>query len=347
MKIEAVANPRINAPKSHLARIDGVLAALLTLAAALLYFDAQQFPVVVQFVGSAVANTFPFLVLAVALAAAAKAASVDHLIVRAFSSSPQRAIVMAALMGALSPFCSCGVIPLITAMLSIGIPLGPVMAFWLASPLMDPSMFVITASTLGIDFAVAKTIAAIGVGLLGGAVAQSLTTSGWVGETLKAGVGNGGCGGAQIRAPKTVVWAFWREPARLAAFVSTARSTTYFLSKWLVLAFVLESLMLTYIPVHQITALLGGDGLWPIVVATLVGVPAYLNGYAALPLVKGLMQQGLQPGSAMAFLVAGGVTSLPAIMAVVAVARPRVVMIYLGMAAAGAFLSGVLYGALH
>ncbi|NER38640.1 MAG: hypothetical protein F6J93_32585 [Oscillatoria sp. SIO1A7] len=74
----------------------------------------------------------------------------------------------AAITGALSPFCSCSIIPLIAALLSIGVPLPTVMAFWLSSPLMDPSLFVLMTGTLGLQFTVAMTLAAIGIGLLGG-----------------------------------------------------------------------------------------------------------------------------------------------------------------------------------
>lgn len=63
--------------------------------------------------------------------------------------------------------------------------------------------------------------------------------------------------------------------------------------------------MMAYVPADRISALLGGAGMLPILTATLVGVPAYLNGYAALPLVSGLMEQGMQTGAGMAFLVAG------------------------------------------
>ena len=76
-------------------------------------------------------------------------------------------IAFAAALGGLSPFCSCGVIPLIAALLAMGVPLSAVMAFWLASPVIDPSMFVLTSGVLGFEFAVAKTAAAIGLGLFG------------------------------------------------------------------------------------------------------------------------------------------------------------------------------------
>ena len=77
-------------------------------------------------------------------------------------------IVSASLFGALSPFCSCGVIPIIAALLAMGVPLAPVMAFWVSSPLMAPDMFFLTAGELGLGFAAGKTLAAVGIGLLAG-----------------------------------------------------------------------------------------------------------------------------------------------------------------------------------
>jgi uncharacterized membrane protein YraQ (UPF0718 family) len=74
-------------------------------------------------------------------------------------------------------------------------------------------------------------------------------------------------------------------------------------------------------------------------------VPAYLNGYAALPLVGGLIEQGMAPGAGLAFLVAGGVTSLPAAIAVFALVKQRVFLLYLAFALSGSFLAGLLFQA--
>jgi uncharacterized membrane protein YraQ (UPF0718 family) len=101
--------------------------------------------------------------------------------------------------------------------------------------------------------------------------------------------------------------------------------------------------MLAFIPAETITQALGGTGLGPILLGTLIGVPAYLNGYAALPLVGGLVAQGMAPGAGLAFLVAGGVTSLPAAIAVWALVRPPVFALYIALSLSGAFLSGVLF----
>ncbi len=337
-------NKWLHQPSNLWVHVDKVILTIAAILLGIAAIDLPQLPATLQFVATAATKTFGFLLLSVGLTAYAKASGVDNLISRAFSGPPLVAVTSAALMGALSPFCSCGVIPIIVALLAMGVPLAPVMAFWLASPLMDPSMFVMTSSVLGLEFAVAKTIIAVSIGLLGGLGAYLLTRSGVITEVLKNGVGNGGCAGTRIRDPKAVEWKFWAEPARVEAAIKSFKTNSLFLGKWLLLAFVLESLMLAYLTNDLIAKVAGGTGAWPVLLATLVGIPSYLNGYAALPLVNGLMTQGLSPGASMAFLVAGGVTSLPAAMAVWAVARGRVFAAYLTFAFVGALASGLAFG---
>lgn len=294
----------------------------------------------------AVRNLFdvaPFLLLSIGIAAYAGTTGADGLIARAFTGSPLLMILIAAAAGGLSPFCSCGVIPLIAALLAMGVPLSAVMAFWLASPVMDPSMFVLTTGVLGAEFAIAKTIAALGLGIFGGFTVHLIMRAGGLSDPLRDGIGNGGCGGAKVREQQPVVWRFWGEPARTEKFWREGLKTTLFLGKWLTLAFILESLMVAYVPAELVSSVLGGTGFGPIVAATLVGVPAYLNGYAALPLVGGLIDQGMAPGAGLAFLVAGGVSSLPAAIAVWALVRRPVFALYIALALVGSLVSGVLF----
>jgi uncharacterized membrane protein YraQ (UPF0718 family) len=326
---------------------DRVLLAILAVLAALALADPAQAAASLRFTAEALAGVAPWLALSVGVAACAAASGADNLIAGAFHGRQAVMVATAALMGALSPFCSCGVIPLIAALLSMGVPLAPVMAFWLASPVMDPAMFAVTAGTLGVEFAVAKTLAAIGLGLFGGFGVLALGRGGWLTDPLRPGVGNGGCGGAKVRDPKPPVWAFWREAARRGKFGREALKSALFLAKWLAFAFLLESLMLAYVPAEAVAGLLGGEGLAPIALATLVGVPAYLNGYAALPLVSGLMAQGMAPGAGLAFLVAGGVSSIPAAVAVWALARREVFALYLGFAFVGSFAAGLIFQAVR
>ena len=254
-------------------------------------------------------------------------------------------IVMAALLGGLSPFCSCEVIPFIAALLAVGAPLGAVMAFWLASPLMDPAMFAITSGTLGWEFAVAKTLAAVGLGIFGGfGVMVASHTSLFVDPLCARPAIGGGCG---VQKPFSghPVWKFWQEAPRRKLFNETAIENALFLLKWLTLAYLFEALMLRYMPADLIASILGGDGPGPILLGALVGAPAYLNGYAAVPLVDALLAEGMTQGAAMSFVIAGGVSSIPAAIAVWALVKPRIFAAYLGFALVGAVIAGTLWQA--
>jgi uncharacterized membrane protein YraQ (UPF0718 family) len=265
------------------------------------------------------------------------------LLARAFEGNPARMIVMAALLGGLSPFCSCEVIPFIAALLAVGAPLGAVMAFWLASPLMDPAMFAITSGTLGWEFAIAKTLAAVGLGMMGGFGVMLASNTALFTDPLRERPAVGGCCGVQKPFSGAPVWKFWSAAPRREVFSQTARENAFFLLKWLTLAYLIEALMLRYVPAEMIAGLLGGDGIGPILMGALVGAPAYLNGYAAVPLVDALLAQGMTQGAAMSFVIAGGVSCIPAAVAVWALVKPRIFAAYLGFALIGAVTAGLLW----
>ncbi len=335
---------------ARLARVDRVVLAFAAALALLLVFDPAQARASLAFTLDSLLFIAPFLAASVLVAATAKATGADARIARLLDGRPAATIAVAALFGALSPFCSCGVVPVVAALLGAGVPLAPVMAFWIASPIMDPEMFILTAAVLGLPFAVAKTLAAIGMGLIAGFATHALASRPAFASPLRAGIG-GGCGGsscatrAKPAGPAPVVWRFWPEPARRATFASEARAAGWFLGKWLALAFLAESLMVAWIPGEAVASWLGGAAWWAIPAAALAGIPAYLNGFAAIPTVSGLIALGMAPGAALAFMVAGAVTSIPAAMAVYALARRPVFLWYLLLGLAGALASGVLYQA--
>ena len=103
--------------------------------------------------------------------------------------------------------------------------------------------------------------------------------------------------------------------------------------------------MLRYIPAEWIAGVLGGQGIGTVFLGALVGAPAYLNGYAAVPLVDALLEQGMAQGAAMSFMIAGGVSCIPAAIAVWALVKPRVFAAYLGFAVTGATLAGLAWQA--
>lgn len=334
------------ADKGHglrlLARIDRVVLATVVLVAVLAVTAPEQAAASLAFLGASLLEIAPFLLLSVALAAYAKAAGADQQIARAFTGHPVRMVAVAALFGALSPFCSCGVVPVIAALLVAGVPLAPVMAFWLASPIMAPDMFVITAAELGLHFAVGKTMAAFGLGIFGGLATHWLVRREMIAAPLRPGVGPSRCGAKRAVHAERPVWAFWRERERRSAFAANAGQTGWFLLRWLSLAFLVESLMLAYVPPEMVGEWLRGSP-YAIPLGVLAGIPAYLNGYAAVPLMGGLVGMGLPPGAAMAFMVGGGVTSIPAAMAVFALVRLPVFAWYLGLAVVGSLFAGYAY----
>ena len=333
-------------PLSHLRAVAGDRVVLAFLAALLLlgFVDPVQLPPSVRFVLGALVSIAPFLALAVAIAAFAAASGADRLVARVLSGSPIRTVALAALFGALSPFCSCGVIPLIAAMLHAGVPLAPVMAFWLASPVMDPEMFVLTVAGIGTGFAVAKTVAAAGVGLLGGLAVLALQRGGGLRRPLLDEASGGGCGpGFTPGEPTPIAWRFWHEPGRRAEFGRVSLHTGAFLTKWLAIAFLAESLMMAWVPASWVATAVGDGSTFAVPLAAVVGVPTYLNGYAAIPLIAGLIEMGMSGGAALAFATAGAVSCIPAAIAVWALVRRSVFVLYLGLGLGGAMLAGLLY----
>ncbi len=324
---------------------DRVILAVLTVLAIVLVADPPQVLKSLIFMGDALVYMAPFFAMALAFAGFAKASGCDALIARAFSGNPMRAILAASLVGAISPFCSCGVIPLIAAMMASGVPLAPIMAFWIASPIMDPEMFVLTSAGIGTDFAIAKTIATFGMGLFAGFTTLVFVNRGYLQAPLKAELSTcGGCAPSFDASANTKIhWAFWRDPARLETFTGELATTGWFLGKWLTFAFLLESLMVAYVPNGWIVGALGESNALAVPLAVLVGIPSYLNGYAAIPLVSGLLELGMAPGAAMAFMTAGAVSSIPAAIAVFALVRKPVFAFYVVLGVIGATLSGFAF----
>lgn len=321
-------------------RIDKAWALVVLIPLLVLVLDPPAaWPTVVD-AAKALGHTAPFILFAVFAIAYLKATGAESLLAKAFQGQESRMIVFAALAGGLSPFCSCEVIPFIAALLAAGTPLSAVMAFWLSSPLMDPAMFAITAGGIGTEFAIAKTAAAVLLGLGGGFAVKAMGGSSYFADPLRVVESRGCCGCGPSPFKGQPLWQFWGEAERVTTLRDTAIDNLLFLGKWLALAYLIEVLMMRYVPAESIATLLGGSGPGPILIAAVVGAPAYLNGYAAVPLVAGLLEQGMSPGAAMAFVIAGGVSCIPAAIAVWALVKPRIFAVYLGLALLGAILAG-------
>jgi uncharacterized membrane protein YraQ (UPF0718 family) len=339
-------------------RMDKVYLFIILIFAFLAFFDTDQLVPMGKLTVLNLAHTVPYMLFAILLIAGLKATGAEVLVAQAFKGHENRMIVLAALIGGLAPFCSCEVIPFIAGLLALGTPLSPIMAFWLSSPLIDPPTLLITAGVLGWKFAISKAIIAVSIGLIGGFVVKIFTGMGYFKNPLKprqisvtienSSLNNSydakSCcetGGFIDEKP---VWIFWSEKSRVNIFRSEFKYNTLFLLKWMLFAYTLESLMIHYVPAEAIASVVGGSGIFPIILSAIVGIPAYLNSYIAPAIVSGLMDQGMSAGSGMAFVVAGAVSSIPAMTAVFALVHRRVFAAYVLLGFSGAVLAGVLYG---
>lgn len=329
--------------------VDRVVIAILLLVAGLGLLSPPQMVASVDFAAWALLGILPYIAASVLIAAGAKATGLDGQVAAVFHGNPARAIMLAALFGALSPMCSCGVVPIIAGLLVAGVPLAPVMAFWIASPLMSPEKFLVMLREWPQDLTFALLFGAIAMGLFAGFATHFLAARGRMAQPLRPDAGIG-CGGASALAGGTagdapVVWRFWHDADRRGAFVATGTESSLFLLKWLALAFLIERLMIAFIPADTIGQWLGDGSWWAIPASVLVGIPTYLNGFAAIPTVAALLGMGMQPGAALGFMLAGAVTSIPAAMAVYALVRRPVFLCYVSFGLFGSLAISYAYAA--
>ncbi|MEM7801712.1 MAG: permease, partial [Chloroflexota bacterium] len=385
----------------------------------------QDISWIIQFIWAAVLWTLPFFVISIGLSVLIQALKLDGMIARAFNNRIGVAIIAATAVGAFSPFCSCTVVPVVAGLLGSGVPLAPVMSFWIASPLMDPEIFALSAGIIGWELATVRLVATLILSLGAGYGTWLVMQTQWFQEieimpTMKAAktVEEAGCGcdvPAQVAVgsvalaamPPTQIQAEvsccgTSEPAISVAMVSessccgvpestgfveatslslnavpvntltplpmvdqaaessccsvpaveaapiasladtpatdgdsccsapselqsAAEAKTWLsqvgesfrtiewnlffsqmlteswrLGRWLLLAFLLEALITLYVPQEAIAATLGGDYVWAVPLAALIGVPLYLSNLSALPVISGLLGQGMQAGAAIA-----------------------------------------------
>ncbi len=353
---------------------------------------------IADFMVKAFIHIWPYLVITIPIAVAVNMSGASKHIKRAFDAGPIAAILLATLVGAFSPFCSCGVIPVIAALLIGGVPLPPVMAFWIASPSMDPEIFFLSVGTIGWDLAVWRLAGTLVMSLSAGFITHALMQTGWISpDILKRKTGfsvskkpsrikqisltltstlkslfsfkakslvpaqtsacciEGSVNVIQIQ--PSVIHAeertqepcadnspescgcseeesFWKRLGK------ESMDATLMVIKFMALAFFLEALIILYVPQEWITSIMGKDNSWAIFTATFLGIPVYTSNLSALPMVSGLLAQGMSPAAGLAFLIAGPTTTLPAMAAVWTLVKHRIFILYVSFALAGAMLLG-------
>ncbi len=319
-------------------RVGATLAAI-----SVLWFWPAEVGTTIVFVLRSLAFVAPMVVPGVVLAAAMIASGADGYAAQVFEGRQVPAIIGASLIGAITPVCGVTVLPMMAGLLAAGVPLAPVMAFWLSSPITDPAMLATTAATLGISFAVGKTLSAIGLGLLGGVVTALLAKALWIKAPLRESSFVGRIVVKRCGADEDMNLRFWLDPARRVIFRRQVWATTRLMLICLIPAFAAEFWLNALLQPEALSDWVGADNWYAIPLAVTVGAPAYLDGYAALPLTRGLIAHGMSPGAAMGFLVSGGVVSIWGAMAIFPVLRLAPFLLYLGLAISGSLVAAYVF----
>jgi uncharacterized membrane protein YraQ (UPF0718 family) len=377
-----------------------------------------------QFIINAFLHIWPYLLVTIPLAVTVQMSGASKYIKRAFEARPLTAILLATVLGAFSPFCSCGVIPVIASLLISGVPLAPVMSFWIASPSMDPEIFFLSVGMIGWELAIWRLAATLFLSLGAGFITHMLVQNGWLGKEIlrthrvakvqstaalfkkrwrriKGGITGAWASGTlfppvisnlkgrfqyapmvapakseaaancsscssentSFISPQPAIRELSNTPFRGSSCGSEEQScgcdgttgtfrqrlfketlsATAMVVKFMALAFFLEALIILYIPEEWITTALGQKNPLAIATAAILGVPTYTSSLTALPMISGLLTQGMNPAAALAFLIAGPTTTLPAMAAVWPLVARRVFVIYVSFALFGAVLMGYLY----
>ena len=335
---------------------------------------------ILDFMGDAIVHALPFFVISIFLSVLIRALKLEGTIRRVFNNRVGVAIVLATAVGAFSPFCSCTVIPIIAGLLAGGVPLAPIMSFWIASPTMDPEIFALTVGILGWPIAITRLTATLLLSLGAGFMTLALGRIRFVQRAEKARkktavsspailphaptavhapaialsgipVAAACCdtGSCSIPLPVTAVTPTWQTQLTSSIrniqwpqFLREMGQESWQIGRWLLIAFLLEALITLYVPQDMIAGVLGETNVLAIPLATLIGIPLYLTNITALPIISGLLAQGMQPGAAIAFLIAGPVTTIPAMTAVWGIVNRRIFAIYLACGLFGAMILGFI-----
>ncbi|WP_419907600.1 permease [Hoeflea sp.] len=315
--------------------------AAVALASAALFLPAETFDTG-RFVVRSLVEVAPLIIPGILLAAWVSASGAGERVAGLFNRRMLPALFAASAIGAVTPVCGVTVLPLMAGLLAAGVPLAPVMAFWLSSPVTDPAMFAATAATLGMGFAVGKTVAAFGLGLLGGAGTALVAGRPWIKRPLRENTIIGrsavGCTGED-----SFDWAVWQSAARRLRFWKESRATARLVLICLIPAFAAEYVLNGLLQPESLSAYVGEGSWWSVPLAVFVGAPAYVDGYAALPLTRALIDHGMAQGAAMAFLVSGSAVSIWGAMAIFPVLKVKPFLLFVALAVIGSLLSGWLF----
>jgi len=249
-------------------------------------------------------------------------------------------IVLATLLGVVSPLGSYAVIPIFATMLSTGVPIAPVMSFLITSPLINPFMFITTWGVLGPGLAIAILLSTIALGILCGLIFHYLNKKNFFVELVSNNPGESGNNRKKdfiSKLTQTSSGNKWIDALRLMSKMAK------YPGKYFLLSILVAAIIDTYIPQSAVVMTLGASR-FSVLLAAAMSIPFYVCGGGAIPIVYGLMNMGMSKGAALAFFITGPATRISPMVTVALLVKKKAFLIYFLLAVFGGIACGYLYG---
>lgn len=294
-------------------------------------------------------NLLPWFLFGLALTAALASFMPVSVLTTGMQRTKSWGILIAGLLGLISPFATYAVIPLAVILLQQGAALAPVATFMIASPLMSPSIFILTVGGMGLEMAVARTLSALIISIVGGV---------WIGALYKKQHSTV-CLKDQPEGSDLVRFRHYRKSIdglksgrfqRLLEGKEGAKTWWYnfrmqlkFAGRYFCIAIIISALVQYLIPYEWITLLLGSNSSFSVLLAAIVGIPFYTCGGAAIPMMQVLTEMGMGLGAVLAFFITGPATNVSTIYTLGALFKARFLWAYYVTTLVGATLVGYIY----
>lgn len=242
--------------------------------------------------------------------------------------------VLAALLGVVTPFCSCSAVPLFIGFVESGIPLGVTFSFLIASPMVNEIALVMLFGMFGWQIAALYMSTGLVIAIVAGMIIGRIphVEKGVEDFVWQIAVGQQG-----NRETKST----WAE-----RFTTALHSTREIVSKvWLyvVIGIAVGAGIHGYIPADALAGILGKEAWWSVPLGVIIGVPMYANAAGIIPVVHALMEKGAALGTVLAFMMSVVALSLPEMIILRRVLKPRLIAIFVGVVAVGIILTGYLF----
>lgn len=248
--------------------------------------------------------------------------------------------LFAALLGVVTPFCSCSSIPLFIGFLSAGIPLGVTFAFLIASPLVNESSLILFPAMFGLKTTIIYNVAGIIIAVIGGMIIQKLHLEKYVNQQLlkyKCRCDIEAENGGQKLKLKKLLGYWWIDGIKI----------TKSIFPYVILGVGIGAIIHGFVPQTLIESYLNIKDWWVVPVVTLLGVPLYANSVSVLPIIEALINKGIPLGTALSFMTATVALSLPEALILKKAMKWQLLAAFFGITAIGIILIGYLFNFLQ